>query len=370
MPSTISPRDFALLSEEVKCLRQKLSSMVGSAGGYADQIISPGSSTYPDSFFDNCTCASVIVEQPDPTIPSCSTNEDATDDVSLGDFAGDIQNDPFGGNFVFDALNGVFYAPPDEYSYDNRNTGLSDVTLSHGCKDVWWYKKKTPNEDNVILWRVGEAKILRSENAGRSGWNVKTPDAPSGYTLADITFKQIVSDPFRQNTFLVLAEHKVQKKTFLLKTEDDGNTWIWIDLTTYNSVVDRLPIWMCVNGNGGNLIWISTWGDNALRMLKVNNDPTPTVSAEYNMGVATEWDVENYFEILSPISQVDTGTVWFYGRAGNPSGMGLTHILKTENNGTSFTAVEQSWGLDWCGSFKVSLAEGSARNTYSIRNIR
>lgn len=369
MPATISPRDYALLVEEIRCLRTKLASMVSTAGGYTDVLTSPGSSVYPDQMFENCGCVDIETQHPSPLLPNCSTDE-ANDDVSLGDLAGDIQNDPFGGNFVFDALTGVFYAPPDEYNYDNRNTGLSDVTLNHGCKDAWWYKKKTPAQDNVILWRVGQSKILRSENAGRSGWNVKTPDAPTGYSLADISFKQIVSDPFRQNTFLVLAEIEVQKKTFLVRTEDDGLTWTWLDLTTYNSVVQRLPIWMCINGNGGNLIWISTWGDGRLRVLKVNNAAIPTISAEYDMGVASEWDVDNYFETLSPISQVDTVTVWFYGRASNPASLGLTHILKTDNDGLAFSAVEQSWDLDWCGSFKVSLEEGSNRNHYSVRNKR
>ena len=361
-----SDRDIALMAEELKCLRNKLNSTINNAGGYADQIISPGSSVWPDSMFDNCSCVDVEVQNPSPTLPNCSV-DNANDDVSLGDFANDTL---FNGNFVFDALNGVFYMAPDDFGYDNRNVGLTDVTLRHGCKDVWWYKKKTPSQDNVILWRVGEAKILRTENAGRLGWNIKTPDAPEGYSLSDITFKQIVSDPFRKNTFIVLAEIEVQKKTFLVKTEDDGVTWVWLELTTYNGVSQRLPIWMCINGNGGSLIWISTWGDNKLRLLKVNNDPAPTVSAEYDMGNASEWDMDNFFQTISPISQVDTNSVWFYGRASNPAGLGLTHIFRTDNDGGSFSAVEQSWGLDWCGSLKVSLASGSNRNLYSVRNTR
>lgn len=369
MASKVSSRDFALLQEEVKCLRAKLSTTLNNQGGYGETITSPGSSVFPDSSFTNCTCVNVQVQYPNPTLPNCST-DDSGDDVSLGDFAGDFQNEPFGGNFVFDVVNGVFYLPPNETVYENRNIGLSDVSLRHGCKDVWWYKKKTPSQDNIILWRVGQSKILRTENAGRSGWNIKTPDAPTGYSLSNITFKQIISDPFRQNTFLVLAESEVHKKTFLIKTVDDGINWTWTELTTYNSVVKRLPIWMCINGNGGNLIWISTWGDDKLRMLKINNDPTPTISAEYNMGDASEWEMDNYFETISPISQVDTNTVWFYGRASNPQSLGLTHIFKTDNEGLSFQAIEQSWGLDWCGSFKASLEDDGNRNYYSVRNVR
>lgn len=366
MPTAIDARDFALLQEEVKCLRAKLSSTLNSTGGYTDVITAPGSSVYPDDYFDDCTCASVDTHNPDPTDLNCSV-DNSNDNVGLGDFA---QNVLFNGLFVFDAINGVFYLPPDSENYENRNTGLSDVTLEHGCRDVWWYKKMTPSEDNIILWRVGLAKMLRSDNAGRSGWSPRTPNAPTGYSLSNIRFVQIVSDPFRENTFLVLAEEIVQKKTFLIRSSDDGGTWTWVDITSYNSVSQRKPIWMAVNGNGGGLVWITTWGDGKIRLLKVNNDPTPTVSAEYDMGSATEWEADNYWEVLSPVSQVDTNHVWLYGRASNPQSLGLTHVLRIENDGSNFYAVEQSWGDDWCGSLKVSLAEGGNRVLQSVRNIR
>lgn len=369
MSSIVNSRDFALLQEELKCLRTKLASTLNTTGGYTGVITSPGSSVFPNDYFTDCDCTSVSTDHHDPTAVNCSV-DDSNDRVGLGDLANDFQNNAFEGLFVFDAINGVFYLPPQTNNYENRNTGLSDVTLEHGCKDVWWYKKMTPSEDNVIIWQVGDARILRSDNAGRSGWFAKTPDAPTGYSLSNIRFVQIVSDPFRQNTFLVLAEEIVQKKTFLLKTPDDGTTWTWVDLTDYNSVSERKPIWMTVNGNGGSLVWITTWGDNKIRLLKVNNDPTPTISAEYDMGDATEWDTDNYFEVLSPVSQVDTNFVWLFGRASNPQGLGLTHILRIEDDGLNFFAVEQSWGDDWCGSLQVSLASGSDHILTSVRNYR
>jgi hypothetical protein len=361
----ITNRDWQLVQEELKCLRTKLSSTVGTSGGYTDVITSPGSSVYPDNYFEDCECVDIETFTPDPTLANCGVDEGG--DTSLGDFAGNVV---FGGLFEFDAINGVFYLPPDSSNWENRNTGLSDTRLSHGCKDLWWYRKKTLSEDNIILWRTSLATVLRSENAGRSSWNIKTPTPPTGVSISQINFKQIISDPFRQNTFYILAEEFVQKRTFLVRTQDDGVNWAWTELTTYNGVTQRKPIWMCTNGNGGNLIWVSTWGDNLLRVLKINNDPTPTISAEYSMGAASEWEAANYFETLSPISQVDTNTVWFYGRASNPQSLGLTHIMKTVDEGLNWVAVEQSWGDDWCGSMKVSLENGGSRKVESVRNKR
>lgn len=362
----ISDRDFALLQEEVKCLRQKLSNTVGTSGGYTDVLTSPGSSVYPNSYTENCDCVNVVAEEPNATLGSCSTGDDATSDNNLGDMANSAVNTPVGGLFAFDAHNGVFYLPPGSSTYQNRNTGLADTTLEHGCKDVWWYRKKSPNENYTILWIVGHAKVMRSATAGRSGWTAMTPSPPTGTTINNVVFKQIISDPYRQNVFWILAIDNSNQKTWVVSTVDDGVNWNWLDLTNYNSVAHRVGIWMAIGGPSGALLWVTTWGDDQLRVLKLNADNPPTISAEYSMGSATLWDVENFFEILSPAIAIDSNKVYLYGRATNPQNLGLGHIISSSNEGVSWSIVENTWADDWCGSIKIGLND----DVYAVRNVR
>lgn len=367
-----SDRDFALLQEEVKCLRKKISTLVSSSGGYVNgPLTAPDSSLYPDSYLSNCGCVDVETELPDPLGICNPQDEGLTSLGDLGVVANDVVNNPYGYMIQFDNLCGVRFLDPSTENWENRNTGLSDVTLEHGCLDVWWYRKAVPNADNAILWRVGAAKILRSDNAGRTYWQVRTPDAPSGVSLSNIVFKQIASDPFNQNHFFVTAEtNTAPYRTWIVKTTDDGQTWSWLEITTYNGVSQRRPIWLHQSGGGGPLLWVTTWADDNLTVVKINNDPTLTISAEYTFNAATWWEVENKFEILSPISAVDTSTIWFYGRATNPQSLGLSHIIKTTDDGLSWDAVEQGFGNDWVGGMKVGMAESGKRNFYHVRNKR
>lgn len=361
---TVTDRDIALLQEELKCLRDKLGTMVSTAGGYTDQLTSPGSSIYPDEYREGCGCIDVQTDDANPQ-DFCQTSSGLEGEVGVGDLVeqvytpGSIQ-----GAFMFDALNGVFYKGPTSEVWENRNTGLADATLEHGCMDVWWYRKNTPNEDNVILYTVGPGKVMVTKNSGRIGWQSRTPTPPTGYTAGQITFTQIVSDPFTQNAFYLLATDGL--KTWLVRTADNFQNSTWTDLTGYNGVTTRVPIWMAVGGLGGGFIWISTWGDNKLRLLKVANGTTPEISSEYDMGTTSLFDMRNYFEVLSPSCPLDSTDVYLFGRASNPQGLGLSHIIKSTNEGVSWTVYENTWGLDWCGSLKFGLDNV----IYSVRNSR
>lgn len=358
----VSERDFALLQEEVKCLRKKLGTTLNSAGGYADTLTSPGSSVYPNSYLENCGCVDVDTTTPDPLTACASQSEGLT---PLGDM-GSLANVTLGGVFLFDAKAGVLYKPADAENWENRNIGLADSSLEHGCVDVWWYRKATPAADNVILWRAGQSKILRSSNAGRTYWQVRTPPAPTGYDLGTIKFTQIQPDPFQINVFIALATNG--GRTWLVRTDNDGQAWTWHDVTTYNGVTTRIPLRFEFTKN---YIWLTCWADGYLTAMKVTNDPVPTPSAEYPFNAATWWEVDNKFEYLAPATMVDTGSVWFYGRASNPMGFGLSHIVRADNDGTDWVATEQSFGDDWVGSMKITLADDSNnRQYYVIRNVR
>lgn len=369
MTAQVTPRDLALLQEELKCLREKMSTLLSTAGGYTDVITSPGSSVYPDEYRENCGCVDIDVYEGNPQ-EMCQTNAGTEGTTGIGDFAENVyQPGSIRGLFMFDAINGVFYKSPDSNTWENRNTGLASDTLEHGCLDVWWYRKNTPSDDNAILWRCGVGTVQTTSNAGRIDWKNRSPEPPAGYTLGQITFIQIVSDPFVQNTFYLLATASGYR-TWIVKTVDNGQSWTWLDLTAYNSVSSRFPIWMALSGNGANIIWVTTWGDGQLRVLKLNNGSSITISAEYDMGAASEWEVRNYFEVLSPATSPDSNSVWLYGRKSNPQGLGLSHVIRSDDNGSSWLIVENSWGLDWCGSMKLTLAQSGNRYLYAVRNPR
>lgn len=334
-------RDYRLLKEELDCLRKKFRNTVSTAGGYVDgSLTAPGSSLYPNSYYENCDCASVETIVPDP-LDVCPAGVDSGEESSLGDLAENVR---IGGAFAFDALAGVFYKAPGESIWNSRNTGLSNTTLNHGVLDYWWYRKTTPKEENVILWTCGNGYIRKTKNAGINNWTSITPSNSS-----NVKFIQVESDPFNQNHFYVLGT--TGNNTVIYKTTNDGTGWTSVDITNYNSAVIRKPIWMSVSSSN---IWITTWTDNKLALLKLSNSGTPAVTNEYNLGTTYEIDMYKKIFIAMPkCSLDDPNTVYVYGRI-NYS-LGLAHIMKTINGGSDWTIVENSFGADWVGSLKIGI---------------
>lgn len=367
----ISERDFALLQEEVKCLRKKFSSTISTSGGYIDgSLTAPGSSVYPNSYYEDCGCvASEIVLQDQNVICSQESDEGY---YGIGDLIGAVPD--IGGVFSFDAVNGVYYLPPDSSTWDNRNTGLASTHLNHGVVDPWWYRKADANEDNIIIWQVGQGRIMRSPNAGRDYWQTKTPaNLPStSVTTGQIEFIQIIPDLFVQSKFYVLAkwlENGVYQAG-LAKTTNDGQTWDWISLT-YDSASQTIPLWGCQSNGPGNLLYVTAWRDGELSLLKLNNDPTITISSSYSLGSCTHEEYTRAWYIASPYSPVDGSEVFVFGRINDPFTLGLSHIIKSTDEALNWSVIENTWGEDWCGSFKTSmLDEGNNRVYYSVRNVR
>lgn len=373
----VSDKDFALLQAEVKCLRKKVNSAVTTAGGSATILTSTGSSVYPNSYY-NCTeaCIQTIVSEPDPTTANCGSDGSDDDFIPPGDIAnslaeeGEYKDPLWGGIFIFDRKLGAWFKANRNTTWESRNVGLTDPSLYHGIVDPWWFQKGSTLGKWATIWQVGEARILRSENGGTDSWLNVSPTPPTGISLSDITFTQIIADVYIKNRFYVMAINGARDRAWIVKTTDDGQNWTWLEITTYGSTSRRKPIWMAMSGN--NSIWITSYchyTGGSLRLMRVNADGL-TIGSELNLCDVWEVDVDNKFEILMPCTQVDTDEIWLYGRATNPLGLGLSHILYS-SNGTDFTVKENSWGLDWCGSLNVSLktSEGD-RNYYSVRNIR
>jgi hypothetical protein len=369
----VSDKDFALLQAEVKCMRKKLNTAVTTAGGTATTLTSTGSSVYPNSYYDcDEACVQTVVSEPDPTTTNCGSDGSDDDYIPPGDIANSLApegeyKDPLnGGIFVFDRKLGVLFKEIYKTSWENRNVGLTDASLYHGMVDPWWFQKGSTLGKWATIWQVGEARVMRSEDGGTKSWLNVSPTPPTGVSLSDLTFTQIIADVYIKNRFYVLAMNGARDRVWIAKTTDDGQNWTWLEL----GGAKRKPLWMAMSGN--NSIWITSYYDytsGSLRLMRVNADSL-SIGSELFLCDASEWDVDNKFEILMPCTQVDTDEVWLYGRATNPLGLGLSHILYSAN-GTDFTVKENTWGLDWCGSLTVSLktSEGD-RNYYAVRNTR
>lgn len=357
----VSDRDFALLQEELKCLRKRLSSKVSTAGGYSTSLLSPGSSVYPNDYLDNCQCQTEYSKK-DDDLDCDSTN---LNPAGLGDLEqpGSAYGESLG-LFVFDAIQGVLYKPHDTNLYENRNIGLTSSELEHGTLDPWWYKKTEKNEDNAILWRCGLANVKRSANAGRQSWIDVTPALV--LPISNLRFIQIHADQFQENWFYALAQSEsTPYRTYLFRTKNDGQDWDYVDLTTYNDITERVPIWLVAS----SYLWVCTWGNNKLRLLKVTNDPTMEVSTEYDFGDASYFEMENKYATISVECALDSDDIYVYGRFTHPT-LGLAHIVTSANEGLSWTVIENTWELDWCGSFRTSISENGSRTYYGVRNYR
>lgn len=367
-------RDLELIQEELRCLRQRFRSTVSTAGGaIPDGSLSvPGSSVFPDSYFEDCECAGINVVNPDP-IDICPPTENGL--AALGDLAGVTEDDdePLDhGIYVFDAIVGVYYRDSDTDSWDSRNTGLSDITLNHGIVDAWWKSRTDGNSStSAILWTCGNGFVRRSVTGGLGGWTTVTPTS----TVSDLTYVQVYSDPFKKKRFYTVGFDESTRRSFLYKTEDDGQTWEEVELTTFNSATQRIPIWLTLSGNGGESIFLTTWHtDGSTPRLDIVKITASTLAAltSISLGDTTKLEYDNIIYIGSPATALDDeALVYIYGRMENPDGLGLAHIIKSEDGGATYSVEESSWGTDWAGSMVVSLEDsGGDHNYYAVRNSR
>lgn len=341
----VSDLDYKLLQEELRCLSKRFKNTLSTAGGSVGPITSPGSSVYPNEYFQDCNCVSVETQTPNP-VDVCPSDPELGG-VGLGDLGNSAQLNKIGGVFSWDPVNGVFYKSPGEDIWENRNTGLSSTNLNHGTLDYWWYRKASPREENAVIWSCGDGFIRYSNNAGTYSWKDVTP-----FDSDDVQFIQIASDPFNQNYFYALAT--TGNNCLLYKTVDNGTNWTVTDLTDYNSVTKRIPIWLSVGSRAG-FLWITTWGDNKIRLLKVSNSESLTASEEFDLGACLEIDFYRKVFVAMPKCALDNpNIIYIYGRI-NDNNLGVCHILKTENSGTNWSVVENSFGSDWVGSLKIGI---------------
>lgn len=106
--------------------------------------------------------------------------------------------------------------------------------------------------------------------------------------------------------------------------------------------VDGTTVWLTVLRQGDTLI---LW-DYAL--------PDLTKGDEVSLGGATEAQVANKTYWAFPYTAWD-GNVYVFGRMNAPQSLSSpSHIIKSEDAGSSWSEVETSWGAGWCAAFFTS----------------
>ncbi len=358
--------DLVLLQDELNCLKKKYQKTVTTSGGHMSSLTAPGSSVYPDEYYEECECDTPYVYQTYGT-PPCPTSADAGQG-SLGDLGGKIVNPAegrgIGGLFVFDAIRGVFYKAPDSELYENRNGGLEFDDLEHGIVDPWWWKKQDPSQDGVILWTCGRGYVRRSINSGKTWTDVSPIWGNRG-----IKYSQVIPDIFSQNTFYVVSGGYTGTYINIHKTQDNGVNWETHEIR-YQNVEDREPIWAELSGINANHLWLTTWCPyEAYELFKIN---TITFDIDYYKIVcgATYDDRRNHTIITHPHCPIDSTDLYLYGRMGTVFEEidELSHIVKYD--GEEYTVIEDSWEYDWVGSLRTSLMnENGDRNFYTVRNV-
>jgi len=173
--------------------------------------------------------------------------------------------------------------------------------------DPWWFteeKQATNDPEQVILWGCGPGFIVRSEDAAKNWEDVTVylTDPPNDWTdspaptAADLTYKQIHADIHHKDTFYVLAEWQNTAgswRGWLLKTADDGKTWIWQALGSggisqtyaFDSDADG---WTFESGDdpGNTGVWDGTIGRTANGSLKTSLVAVAANDARWRLSAA------------------------------------------------------------------------------------
>lgn len=118
-------------------------------------------------------------------------------------------------------------------------------------------------------------------------------------------------------------------------------------------------------GKLGSKIWLTANDDSKLALMEYAL-PALTQTQVVNLGAATLADTVSQDYLCYPFVPYGfDDLIYVFGRMNNPDGLGNpAHIIRTDNGGTSFTLIEDSWGVDHCGALVI----GADARTYAIRN--
>jgi hypothetical protein len=274
------------------------------------------------------------------------------------------------------SFSSLYYRDDNDADWSQHSTNA----FNHGCVDPHWKSRQgTSNPQAAILWGVGAGVIRRSLDAGLT-WSNQTPvtdppntrlDSPAP-TVANLTFTQILPDPWAMGRFIVLATWQNGAgswRGWLAVTPDDGATWSWYAPYTGALYTQLKPIWAAINGAS---LLVATWQDRTTTKLMLHRRGAASLSfvAEYDLGNTTlaELNAKTYFAF--PVCVLDDDALWHVaGRMNAPVGLaGTQHIIKTANTGGAWTSFESGWGTSYCAALEIGLLSGSNRDYKAVKS--
>lgn len=122
----------------------------------------------------------------------------------------------------------------DDSNWESRDAGLSGPQLLDyfgGVDPFWWtfVKKDSYNPDGAIFFKSYAGALLRTTNAGKTSWGDVTPTG----TPAAAQMVSIDSNIFtnQEHYFTIRNASGTDWQSFIIKTADDGSTYVWAEIT-------------------------------------------------------------------------------------------------------------------------------------------
>jgi hypothetical protein len=128
---------------------------------------------------------------------------------------------------------------------------------------------------------------------------------------------------------------------------------------------EALGLGLGIGRSSGNKVWVTIGNGTTLELLEVAL-PGLTISQRISLGSASISEVVGRDYLAYPYIPFGyDDAVYVFGRMNDPQSLGNpAHVIRTINGGTSFTLIENGWGFDYCGAYRIGLDGVS----FAIRN--
>lgn len=277
-----------------------------------------------------------------------------------------------------------YYATALAEAWERRVAGLTTLEFRDMVPDPWSYFKQGTGIDNVILWGCGPGFLARSEDTGRTwsdhtGYMDDPPNSWADATAPSITgsvVRQVLGDWHRQDVFycLILANTAGTTGSYrgwIYHTIDDGFTFTPYALT---GTSQAYPIRMDIDTEDSSILYLTLWessGNISLRRYGVTGTGLSLSSTVTLMTGTTVGLVRARGYIAYPYTPFgDKDTLYIYGNLEGPPHLvtgSSCQIMKSTNQGTSYSPVITDWLGDHCAALAVGEAVNGNRAVWAVR---